>query len=494
MRHLLLTSAGLLLSTATLSAQPPGHHLLGRALSRRPADSRAEQPRTPASAATWAWVPDFPTDLLPPATAPSDSEPPLADESTRIVDPAILPVVHAAEEKQAPLPTPEIVPSETSPLLEGPGCCGPWVCGPPGRLWVAAEYLLWWTKGAPNPVPLLTTNPPTSTSDGILGYPDVTILFGGQNLDSEPFSGGRFSAGWWLNREQTLGAQGIFFFLGQRTQHLFVGSDAYPVLARPFFSVHEVPELITNNGELSQIIALPGFQTGSFAARASQSLWGAEGNALCNLCCGCKHRLDVLAGFRYLDLEEDFRMLESGTFADTVPVPDLAGRRFIGIDNFATDNEFYGGQVGLAGEYRFNRWYLQLVGKIAFGVMQQEIDITGSQTLIAPNGTTLVSPGNLLALPTNIGNHRRDVFAVVPEVNVNVGYQVTDHVRVMAGYSFLYLSNVVRPGDQIDRNIDVSWIPNFGVSQPPISNRPTVPFKESDFWAQGLNFGLELRW
>src|SRR5262245_14728358 len=37
-----------------------------------------------------------------------------------------------------------------------PKCCE--VCGPPGRCWVSAEYLLWWIRSANTP-PLVTTSP-----------------------------------------------------------------------------------------------------------------------------------------------------------------------------------------------------------------------------------------------------------------------------------------------------------------------------------------------
>ena len=33
-------------------------------------------------------------------------------------------------------------------------------------------------------------------------------------------------------------------------------------------------------------------------------------------------------------------------------------------------------------------------------------------------------------------------------------YDVTQHVRGVVGYDFLYMSNVLRPGAQIDRNIN----------------------------------------
>jgi hypothetical protein len=50
-------------------------------------------------------------------------------------------------------------------------------------------------------------------------------------------------------------------------------------------------------------------------------------------------------------------------------------------------------------------------------------------------------------------------------------------MRGTIGYNFMYLSHVVRPGNQIDNTFD-------GVSH------PGVPFSQSGFWTQGINIGL----
>src|SRR5262245_62715161 len=58
-------------------------------------------------------------------------------------------------------PAPAQVPS--APEWYGGDCLpcpeGEAVCGPCGRIWAEADYLLWWMKGASLP-PLVTTSPP----------------------------------------------------------------------------------------------------------------------------------------------------------------------------------------------------------------------------------------------------------------------------------------------------------------------------------------------
>jgi len=78
---------------------------------------------------------------------------------------------------------------------------------------------------------------------------------------------------------------------------------------------------------------------------------------------------------------------------------------------------------------------------------------------------------------------------------VNLGYRINQYVRVFTGYTFLDWSDVARPGDQIDRGVDVNGVPasrTFGV--PAVPARPAFAFHGSDFWAQGVNFGLEFRY
>jgi len=69
------------------------------------------------------------------------------------------------------------------------------------------------------------------------------------------------------------------------------------------------------------------------------------------------------------------------------------------------------------------------------------------------------------------------------EVTLNVGANITDNVSAFVGYNFLWVSDVARPGDQIDRVFD-----------PVGATRPVVPFNQTTFWAQGINFGVQLRY
>ncbi len=311
------------------------------------------------------------------------------------------------------------------------------------------------------------------------------MLFGGNSINTGPFSGGRFTAGYWLDdcgKAIEIGG----FFLGPAATNFTANSFNNPVIGRPFLQVN-------NNQESAQLTALPGLGTGTLAIHAPTSLWGLEGNFRCLLCCGCNYRITALAGFRNINLDENLTITENIQGESTAPAP-FTNALINVFDRFSTQNHFYGGQVGADARWYWGRWSLDTRVKVALGDTAQQLNIDGGQHFVLPGGTVQNFTGGLLALPSNIGRHSNNVFSVVPEVTFNLGYQILPCLRGFIGYNFLYWSNVIRPGTSIDRGLDVTQIPNFAVSPPlaPVAGQhPAAVFHETGFWAQGVNFGLE---
>jgi hypothetical protein len=373
-------------------------------------------------------------------------------------------------------------------------CCCPCANGSDcSNFYTSAEYLLWWIKAAPVPTPLLTASTNAAVnSRAILGDPGTVVLFGGQNYDFGAFSGGRLTAGWQLNPDVAIEASG--FLLQQQSRVFTAKSDAIgnPVLATPFFDV-------VGNQEFSSFYSLPTPDGGSagFSITQTSQLWSAESNLVARLAQTEGMKLSVLAGFRYLDLREKLHIDNIANFFAPTPIFDQATfpsfSHFLGFDSFDTHNQFYGGQVGAQAEFRSGCWLLAVQTKVAVGSTHEVLSINGATLSVAPGNVPppLVVPGDAYALSSNIGRHSKSEFAVAPEVRLNVAYQVTDAIQVFAGYNFLYLSNVLRPGDQIDRRWNPSLIPTFGVA-PTGPAFPQAILRQGDFFAQGLNFGVGL--
>jgi hypothetical protein len=126
------------------------------------------------------------------------------------------------------------------------------------------------------------------------------------------------------------------------------------------------------------------------------------------------------------------------------------------------------------------------------------VKIEGATTINTPGLGGVSSqtlPGGVYALPSNIGRYSRGEFAVVPEGIFKVGLKLGDVSRFFVGYNFLYLSDLARPGDQIDRTLNPVQIPSLNSGGAFTgADRPRVPFIRSDFWTQGLIIGLETRY
>ena len=421
-------------------------------------------------------------DPLPPALPPTPSTD-KANTATSLTMPSTLNKGDRLPPNNIPLIAPANYTAPSWPCHDYQGQADhsiePWCASQP-TVRVDADYLLWWMRRAPLPT-LVTTGP--SVSAGILGQPGTVPLFDGSSLCGCPNSGLRLGAGVWLDEFQTIGVEGNRFTLGSRSSTVAAGSSggpSAPVVARPFFNS-------LSGSEDSELAELGGLLAGTTAVNSTTRLDGWEVNGLWNLGGDPNARIDLLVGYRSLQLNDGLTVLED------VTVPALGGTRLQIADEFHARSTLYAGQLGARLSYQLGNWDTKFTGKVALGSTHEEVTINGQTAVTPVGGPTTVLPGGLLALPSNIGQYSRDVFAVVPEVGINVGYQVTNAIHVGAGYSFLYWSNVVRAGDQIDRVVNPSQIPALqGAGL--VADRPSFGFRETGFWAHGLTATLDFRY
>lgn len=107
-----------------------------------------------------------------------------------------------------------------------------------------------------------------------------------------------------------------------------------------------------------------------------------------------------------------------------------------------------------------------------------------------PGEAPVTVEGGFLALASNSGTWTRNQFSLMPEVSFNLRYQITPIWQFNVGYNFLAVTNVARPGDLVNLNINPGAFPPATIPVTP-STPPVFAFNNSDVWLQGINLGLE---
>ncbi len=363
-------------------------------------------------------------------------------------------------------------------------------------VWIQADYLLWWTKGGDLP-PLVTTSPQDTPQSqaGVLGQSGTAILFGDETVNNDARSGVRLQFGYWLDNCCRVGIEADFFDLEGQSSSFDATCAGDPILARPFTDV------VTGLRD-SELVCFPEIVVGRISVSSSSDLHSGGLRIRKNICCRnwriprccagsvpASYRVDWLAGYRYMRLDEDLVIGES--LVSINPSGVLAQGTMIQVfDDFQTDNEFHGGELGLVGEYRRGCWGVKALAKVALGNNHEVVRINGGTVVTVPGAGSVANAGGLLAQATNMGTFSQDEFAVLPEASLSLYYQVTCNVRATVGYNLIYLSHVLRPGEHVDSTLNPTQFPP-GTLQGPA--RPAFAFNDTDFWVQGLNFGLELR-
>ncbi len=389
----------------------------------------------------------------------------------------------------------------------GPKKTGPQIhkaAGGPDRWYIDLEELAWRVRAMPIHVPLVTASPPASL--GVLGQEGTRVLYGDNKVDyGDYLNVFRLTGGIW-DSERRCGIELSGFI--QEAKHefgdFFAPLNGREVLARPF------TDALTGQ-PTAVLVGLPGVFAGEVHVASQIKMGGAEANLLRSLMYCDRFKLNLLAGVRYLDLSESLDIVSRSTEPETGGVaPTVVDI----VDSFSTRNQFFGGQLGFQTELRRGRYFMDMTGKVGLGDVNQQLNINGftnvslgGATVLGPLGTSVVplvpagaigstTAGGLLALAGNITRENRDRFAYLPELTIKLGYQWTQRISTYVGYNVLYIDKVLRPSEQIDPVINPVFLPvatnQFGNNFGPV--RPINTFRETDFWAQGVTFGVSIRY
>lgn len=414
---------------------------------------------------------------LSPAVCPGQVVMSLSDE-----DPSY-PIATAAEEDEEEEHLPESSPAISYIGDEGEYFVSCDECCYVPRNWVSADYLMWWTKG--NSLPPLVTGGPTAI------LPASEILFGNDQIDKDLRDGVRLTFGHWSDPDGTVGWQATAFsvFDDDETGDYANGTNGalvagLPILGRPFFNID--PAI---NDQDARLISFPNTVAGAIQINSSSEMHSVSWNVRQHFRSGCKGRMDLIGGYRYFRFREGMQIREDLVLTGGGGL-NPAGTTFAIEDRILAENDFHGGDLGFIAEFWHCGWSLEVLAKVALGNLRRSSDIYGSTVTTVPGGAPITTNGGFLALPTNSGHRSTNDFAALPEFGVNAKFEASSCMTFNVGYTLLMLNDVVRSGELIDTTINGSQLFGGAIVGPA---RPTSQIgNETDFWAQGLNFGVTI--
>lgn len=157
-------------------------------------------------------------------------------------------------------------------------------------------------------------------------------------------------------------------------------------------------------------------------------LHGIELNCVKSCCFDCRTRLDVLCGFRFLTLQEDFSLI--GIDANDGPLASY---------DISADNYLYGVQVGGRLRRAMRHCSVEVLGKagIFLNDAQQRQSVSGFP----------FPPGEFYRDP--IGSDGQSA-AMVAEIGVTLVRPISDVWSLRAGYSALGVGGVALAVNQVD--------------------------------------------
>jgi hypothetical protein len=404
---------------------------------------------------------------------------------------------------------------------------------------VRGEALLWWFKDSPLQLPLVLQLPPPLPQVPAGAEARLrNLLIGNGELDPGAHGGARFTAGYWLDGHRSIGLEGSYFFLANHTTSQSIPADGGR-LARALAIAPADGD--PGGGEL------PGLPDVG-VLRLTSRLQGAEANGVVRVTNFPDLQVEVLGGFRFLDLRENLSLAVPG-------IPGGPGLIVPMLDHSDAENLFFGWQLGARAECRLGDWFVNGTAKAGLGDMYERVNLsttahlntwqnllqasfqaasgvvgqTPVQTRLGQSALAQTTPGqsalaqlalaqsafaqsalgqSALAFATStlqggvaprqitVPHFTRHALAAVPEVGLNVGYRLTNRLRAFAGYDFLYLSSVALPGNPFQHDISVTQgLQNRFPGNPAGPSTPLViTVRGSEFWAQGISGGLEFRY
>jgi hypothetical protein len=302
-----------------------------------------------------------------------------------------------------------------------------------------------------------------------IGVPGSSDLFGGtRNLD-QSVQGIRGEFGYRFGFSHCNTLQFRFFDVGAQSLTFDSPTSSATSIVRPYQDGSQNP-IVQDAVSIKE----PGISNGSVLAHAYSDVQGGDILFKRLWIKNCDASTEWLVGYQNTRLNDSIDV-----HSTTIPIgsTNLLQLR----DQFRAVNQFHGATFGLSRIAYSPRWSLGSMFKLGMGDLQRDVTISGFQKVgNAPSTTN----GLLARSPAN-GFYSTNTFVFSPEVNVTLGYRLTQNLEATVGYTYLGIPKVARAGQQIDTVSDLE-------SANP--TRPRFTLQESNFSLHSLNYGLQYRY
>jgi hypothetical protein len=186
--------------------------------------------------------------------------------------------------------------------------------------------------------------------------------------------------------------------------------------------------------------------------------------------------MEFTAGGRYLELKDQFWVdARGGNLTDS-------------YWNTASHNEIAGPEIGVRWFQPIGRFGISAEGRFTAGINSQSVDQDGllASKLSAGQNAGLALSNGATAYPTLMSatsfNHSTHwvEFSPIVEFRVEAHMQLTNIIALKAGYTGMFINNVVRAADMVDYTV-----PTMGITRNLDGNLQNI-------YVQGLNLSIEI--
>ena len=354
------------------------------------------------------------------------------------------------------------------------------------KMWFTGGWALSWVSPAPFSSPLLTTSLPGDA--GLLGAPSTAVLVGQAHYGYGTINGFQFGSGAWFNEERTFGVDGSTVWNEQKSINVYNSSDGSlgsTPLYRPIFDP-------VTQSETSVPVALPGVLAGDFLLYQKFNMVNGDSNLMMNVYRDDVRSWTVMLGYRLIYLDEQLYMTQDSFGLVDGALSYLgtslpAGNALLMVDRIETENRLYLGQLGARWERHAGPLDIGVTYKFGFGWADERTFLSGSTTLNPPNPAVA---GGILVQPSQPYRNYNEKFVVVPDLGINASIRLIRRLRATFEYHATYISSVARPGDFIDRTVQLSQAPSQPGYTGVLGVRPAYHTNDNSFFSQTIMAGL----